>query len=87
MSNRLGMALVASLCDSAPSTFEEASQHHVWRDAMMEENGVQEIVPRPEGEVNGDFSMALQGRACCRWQCGEIQRSVFGLGVFIGRGS
>ena len=25
MPNRLGMALVASLCDSEPSTFEEAS--------------------------------------------------------------
>ena len=37
MTNRLGMALVASLCDSEPSTFEEASQHHVWRDAMMDE--------------------------------------------------
>ena len=37
MPDRLGMALVASLRDSEPSTFEEASQHHVWRDAMMEE--------------------------------------------------
>ena len=34
MPDRLGMA---SFCDSEPSTFEEASQHHVWRDAMMEE--------------------------------------------------
>ena len=53
---RLGIALVTSLCDSKPSTFEEASQHHVWRDAMMEEyhsimkNDVWEIVPRPEGK-------------------------------------
>ena len=51
MPDRLGMALVASLRDSEPSTFEEASQHHVWRDAMMEEyhsimkNDVWEIVP------------------------------------------
>ena len=30
MPDRLGMALVASLRDSEPSTFEEASQHHVW---------------------------------------------------------
>ena len=37
MVDRLGMALVASLHDSEPSTFEEASQHHVWRDAVMEE--------------------------------------------------
>ena len=56
MSDRLGMALVASLRDSEPSTFEEASWHHVWRDAMMEEyhsimkNDVWEIVLRPEGE-------------------------------------
>ena len=37
MPDRLGMTLVARLHDSDPSTFEEASQHHVWRDAMMEE--------------------------------------------------
>ena len=54
--NRLGMALVANLRDSEPSTFEEASQHHVWRDAMMEEyhsimkQDVWEIVPKPEGK-------------------------------------
>ena len=54
--NRLGMALVASLRDSEPSTFEEASQHHVWRDVMIEEyhsimkNDVWEIVPRLEGK-------------------------------------
>ena len=53
----LNMALVASLRDLEPSTFEEASQHHVWRDAMMEEyhsimkNDVWEIVPRPEGKL------------------------------------
>ena len=50
------MALVASLCNSEPFTFEEASQHHVCRDAMMEEyhstmeNDVWEIVLRPEGK-------------------------------------
>ena len=37
MPNRLGMALIANVRDSEPSTFEEASQHHVWRDAMIEE--------------------------------------------------
>ena len=57
MPNRLGMALVASLRDSKPSTFKEASQHHVWRDAMMEEyhsimkNNVWDIVLRPEGKL------------------------------------
>ena len=56
MVDRLGMALMASLRDSKPSTFEEASQHHVWRDAMMDEyhsimkNDVWEIVPRPKGK-------------------------------------
>ena len=37
MPDRLGMALVSSIRDLEPYTFEEASQHHVWRDAMMEE--------------------------------------------------
>ena len=56
MPDILCMALVASLRDSDPSTFEEASQHHVWRDAMMKEynsimkNDVWEIVLRPEGK-------------------------------------
>ena len=56
MLDRLGMAVVASLHDSKPSTFKEASRHHVWRDAMMDEyhsimkNDVWEIVPRPEGK-------------------------------------
>ena len=56
MLDRFGKALVASLRDSESSTFEEASQHHVWRDAMMEEyhsimkNDVWEIVSRPEGK-------------------------------------
>ena len=56
MLNKLGMALVASLRDSEPSNFEEASQHHVLRDAMMEEyhsimkNDVWEIVSRPKGK-------------------------------------
>ena len=56
MPNRSGMLLVASTHDSKPSTFEEASQHHVWRDAIMDEyhsimkNDVWEIVPRLEGK-------------------------------------
>ena len=57
MPDRLGMLLVASTHDSEPSTFEEASQHHVWRDAMMDEyhsimkNDVWEIVLRLEGKL------------------------------------
>ena len=66
MLDRLGMVLVACLRDSEPSTFEEASQHHVCRDAMMEEyhsimkNDAWEIVPRPEGK-----SIVTS----CKWQC------------------
>ena len=54
--DRLGMLLVANTRDSEPSTFEEDSQHSIWRDAMMDEyhsimkNDVWEIVPRPEGK-------------------------------------
>ena len=54
MLHSLGM--VASLRDSEPSTFEEASQHHVWRDALMDKyhsimkNDVWEIVSRSEGK-------------------------------------
>ena len=31
------MAVMTSLRESEPSTYEEASLHQVWRDAMMEE--------------------------------------------------
>ena len=31
------MAQVTSLRDTVPNTYEEASTHQVWRDAMMEE--------------------------------------------------
>ena len=50
------MAQVTSLRDTVPDTYEEASAHQVWRDAMMEEynfimkNGVWEVVQRPEGK-------------------------------------
>ena len=56
MPDRLGMVLVACTRDSEPSTFEEASQHSVWRDSMMDEyhsimkNDVWDIVSRPEGK-------------------------------------
>jgi hypothetical protein len=44
------------LIDLEPSTFEEASKHKVWKDAMIEEydsilkNDVWEVVPRPLGK-------------------------------------
>ena len=50
------MVVVTSLRESEPSTFEEASTHKVWRDAMMEDynsimkNDVWEVVSRPEGK-------------------------------------
>ena len=52
------MAHVTSLRDTVPATYEEASIHQVWRDAMMEEynsimkNGEWEVVPRLEGKSN-----------------------------------
>jgi hypothetical protein len=50
------IAMVSSIRESEPSTFEEATSRQVWRDAMMEEynsimkNDVWEVVPRPEGK-------------------------------------
>ena len=50
------MALMIELIKSEPSSFEEAAQHDVWREAMVEEydsimkNQVWEVVPRPEGK-------------------------------------
>ena len=50
------VALMGSLLDSEPATFEAASKHQCWRDAMTEEydsilkNDVWDIVPRPEGK-------------------------------------
>jgi hypothetical protein len=48
------MALMSELIEVEPSSFQEASEQQVWRDAMMEEyssimkNDVWEVVPRPE---------------------------------------
>ena len=50
------MALMCDIIDSEPSSFEEALEQQVWRDAMVEEyssimkNGVWDIVSRPEGK-------------------------------------
>jgi len=50
------MALVTSIVDTEPSSYEEATSQQVWREAMMEEyssimkNDVWEVVPRPEGK-------------------------------------
>jgi hypothetical protein len=54
---RLGyVALMTQLIDAEPSTYEQAAQHGVWQEAMMEEyasimkNDVWEVVPRPKGK-------------------------------------
>ena len=50
------MALMTKLINSEPSSFEEATQHDVWQEAMVEEydsimkNQVWEVLPRPEGK-------------------------------------
>lgn len=50
------MAMVTSILDSEPSSYEEATSQQVWRDAMQEEyssimeNDVWEVVSRPEGK-------------------------------------
>jgi hypothetical protein len=50
------LALMSNISESEPSTFEEAADEQVWRDAMVEEyssimrNDVWDIVPRLEGK-------------------------------------
>jgi hypothetical protein len=50
------MAMVTSITESEPSSYEEATSQQVWREAMVEEyvsimkNDVWEVVPRPEGK-------------------------------------
>ena len=50
------IAMVSSIQEYEPSTFEEASSRQVWKDSMMEEynsimkNDVWEVVPRPKGK-------------------------------------
>ena len=47
------VALVSQLVDSEPSSYQEAIEHQVWKDAMVEEyslimqNDVWKVVPRP----------------------------------------
>jgi len=50
------MAMVTIIIEFKPSSYEEASSHQVWREAMVEEyasimqNDVWEVVPRSEGK-------------------------------------
>jgi hypothetical protein len=67
------MALMSSIIDVEPSSFEEATNQQVWQDAMVEEytsimrNDVWDIVSKTGGEVSCEFQVALQDQACCRW--------------------
>eukprot|EP00253_Pinus_taeda_P035311 PITA_35311 len=62
------MALVTSIVDSEPSSYEEAASEQVWREAMMEEyssvmkNDVREVVPRLEEGVDYEETFALVAR-------------------------
>ena len=44
------------MIDSKPTTYEEASKHQVWKDALTEEfqpimkNDIWKVVPRPKGK-------------------------------------
>jgi hypothetical protein len=67
------LAMVTSIRDSEPTTFVQEANQQVWREAMQEEydsimcNDVWEVVPRPRGEVNGDFQVVVQDQVCCIW--------------------
>ena len=47
---------MSHIIDLEPTTYEDTSKHHVWKDSMIEEfqyftkNDVWDIVPRPEGK-------------------------------------
>ena len=81
------MALMTDLINSEPSSFEEAAQHDVWKEAMVEEydlvmkNQVWKVVLRLESKtVVG--SRWIQGESCSRRKCGEVQGTLRGKGVF-----
>ena len=50
------MALMSNIINSEPSSYDQAADHQVWKDAMVDEyqsimkNDVWEIVPRPKGK-------------------------------------
>ena len=50
------VAFMSHIIDLEPTTYEEASRHQVWKDAMTEvfqsimKNDICEVVPRPEGK-------------------------------------
>ena len=50
------VAMVSSISEFEPSSYEQVAGEQVWRDAMVEEyasilkNDIWEIIPRPEGK-------------------------------------
>ena len=62
------LAMVNNISESKPSTFEEATNQQVWKDAMVEEynspmnNDAWEVVLRPEGNqvVNSKWLYKIQ---------------------------
>jgi transposase InsO family protein len=78
------MALMSELLEAEPSSYEEASQQQVWRDAMVEEyasimkNDVWEVVPGPEGKSMIGSRWIYKIKRCYGWQCGEVQSPLCG---------
>ena len=74
---------MSHIIDYEPSSYEEAANQQVGRDAMMEEyqlimkKDVWPIVPETWGEVCGDPQMDLEDQACSRWKHQEIPRNAY----------
>ena len=74
------MALMSHIIDYEPSSYEEAANQQVGRDAMMEEyqsimkNDVWDVVSRPKWKF---LQMDLQDLACNRWKHQEIPRNAY----------
>jgi hypothetical protein len=67
------VALFSDIIDAEPSSFEEAVEKKVWKDAMHEEyqsimkNDVLDVVPTRR-EISSNFRMDLQDKTCSRWK-------------------
>jgi hypothetical protein len=87
------MTLMCDIIDFEPSSFEEASERQVWRDAMVEEyssimkNDVWDIVSRPEGKSVVSSKWIYKIKHAVDGQCGEIQSEVCGERFLTDRGS
>ena len=85
---------MGNLLDSEPATFEEASKHQCWRDAMTEEyesilkNDVWDIVPRPEGKsiVTSKWIFKIKhatDESVEKWIMMRLLHVLLGLHLFI----